>query len=1139
MKEGGDTNEDVVQARTCLAWLHWITNEPAKVVEGLQGDYVGLLQQEAGKAPANPSWTDMCLLKAAYMKGSSLIQLDRPSEALREWQPVPSWLESFGEKIYSSPQFSYWTEQLLAQAAVSLAQIFAAGDSSGETVHSALQFFRKWSAFSGRGKEASPTSFGNSSAHLSRLSVWKADYTFVSAVLRRGIPYPTEINGSPRVAQASELKRVEAMYENALLQSTRFPHASQSNTVIEDWVEEAVQNWQIMCGDLWRDTDLGEGGRNECGRNMLEILYRAAAKTFHSTLILRRLFQVHKSLADFDLAYEALATYVELIERGRARAAKSREPAIGQDDEETVLRTMSEGIEALCAFGGKDEAEKAYELSKKLQNWLDQLPPDSEKGVVVNGHTDGHAQEISDYKSIISPASREAVLRALGIANAHWALWTPFTETRTSLQASAITRLQQATAQNASDDYHLRSSYALALVLAQTRDIEGAIDCIKRPLIAYDVSTHDQSYASERKLTALWHLLGLLLTAHQDFTTASQACSAAFEQLPSTDTLFGSSSSNMVNTKVPEDSVTQENSAKALVDDMECDELQRLMEIRITELALIEVQDGPETAVNHSTYLLSQYVRLFKRFGVGVGQNATPKTLDPPQSSATTVKSLRGSLFGRKKPSRISEDTVTRRGGQHGSSEKGHLRPSTRGTDAPTIHVTDEDEKSQTHKHHIFRRSEDRQSNASKQSPRTNRKHGSLSKVFHPASQEKPFENINTPASSSLRPPTTQSEQNTSQGAFRSEAAENAADNPLRPQHTTDEVPAPPTSLTSLSSPEATKGAPATEELDQAHAREASEKIQPGVNNRLAQNSGAERSRTAGSVYWKTPIPRFPKSTQQKHSLAVLCKIWLTIAMLYRRAHMFDDAREACDEATKCVQRVESIVATTESSARAFAARGWGGSGQSSDELWADVFCEKGQLALAIASFEQERNKGKVRIDSEKVQEAVEHFEQCLMSYPDHAKGIVALSNVLLDFYEKKLDLGRRIEDGKPKEELKDQTKEKKSPAVQNGAVLEPGSVTTQSVARIAPLQTDDELKKTPENLNRLAARDRAYGLLSALTKLGTGWDDSEAWFTLGRAHELGGEMDRAKEVWWWCVELEDRRPLRHWRNVCCTGYVL
>jgi cargo-transport protein YPP1 len=75
--------------------------------------------------------------------------------------------------------------------------------------------------------------------------------------------------------------------------------------------------------------------------------------------------------------------------------------------------------------------------------------------------------------------------------------------------------------------------------------------------------------------------------------------------------------------------------------------------------------------------------------------------------------------------------------------------------------------------------------------------------------------------------------------------------------------------------------------------------------------------------------------------------------------------------------------------------------------------------------------------------------------------------------------------------------------------------------------------------VDRLAARDRAYGLLSGLTKLGTGWDYSEAWFALARAHEESGQVDKAKEVLWWCVELEEGMGVRDWRCLGGGGYIL
>lgn len=83
------------------------------------------------------------------------------------------------------------------------------------------------------------------------------------------------------------------------------------------------------------------------------------------------------------------------------------------------------------------------------------------------------------------------------------------------------------------------------------------------------------------------------------------------------------------------------------------------------------------------------------------------------------------------------------------------------------------------------------------------------------------------------------------------------------------------------------------------------------------------------------------------------------------------------------------------------------------------------------------------------------------------------------------------------------------------------------------------ENQLSPPELSRLAARDRAFGLLSTLTKLGAGWDYSEAWYALARGYEESGQIEKAKEVLWWCVELEDTHPVRNWSKVALGRFVL
>jgi hypothetical protein len=79
-------------------------------------------------------------------------------------------------------------------------------------------------------------------------------------------------------------------------------------------------------------------------------------------------------------------------------------------------------------------------------------------------------------------------------------------------------------------------------------------------------------------------------------------------------------------------------------------------------------------------------------------------------------------------------------------------------------------------------------------------------------------------------------------------------------------------------------------------------------------------------------------------------------------------------------------------------------------------------LALSTAYSGNEKAAAQM-IDSEGVQEAVKSFEQCLMYFSNHVKGIVGLDNVPFDFSEKKFELGRRVDDGKPKEEAQERVK--------------------------------------------------------------------------------------------------------------------
>lgn len=200
--------------------------------------------------------------------------------------------------------------------------------------------------------------------------------------------------------------------------------------------------------------------------------------------------------------------------------------------------------------------------------------------------------------------------------------------------------------------------------------------------------------------------------------------------------------------------------------------------------------------------------------------------------------------------------------------------------------------------------------------------------------------------------------------------------------------------------------------------------------------------------------------------------------------------------------------------------------------------------------------------------EARGDFENALIHDPDHPGATIGLSNILLDIYSEQLLPAPTIPALENDEIASDPASvalyehERKvalaaastlpslalglgpSPAAaEDETILAPGAKPTAVLNRRFRSGSDSlpaAYKTTSLPLSdRLAARDRAYTLLSGLTRLGTAWDSSEAWFYLARAYEESGQPDKAKDALWWCVELEEASGVRSWRNISGGGYIV
>ena len=719
---------------------------------------------------------------------------------------------------------------------------------------------------------------------------------------------------------------------------------------------------------------------------------------------------------------KALDTYVEIVTSAKDRAEKAAEYGELEKDE-TLLQTLSEAVFILCCFGSSREAERANELTVLLKKYTRKHVPRKSNGVKADNN------ETEPERTAIDPSVLAMVYRAIGIGLANWASWTPISEARDNIRADAIQYLERSIGPELGDVFNCSSIYTLSLLLAENRDLNCAIGYVKSVLAENGqfAGSSQPALTRQRDLVSLWHLLALLLSAKEEFELAKQSCEAAFEQFPTALSSF-----------VPNDkgATTQQSASTfnssglqhTLVDQLQDREKERIIETRMTQLAFVELLEGPETALNHGKKLVELFRTLFpdlakdrvKEKDTVDEKIQTPSAL--PKSPTGTTRSKRDSVFGGRQ-----------KGGRERSSSPVSAQSDRRSFAVPAEEKTD--------------------------------KHMNGETANHTGVVE---------AIDSLQ------QQNVDGGSEGVASAKQTL---------------PPV-------PHNMKGSQKPAPI--GHSQQPPEqdvRLPLPVSYRFYSPTGA--------------VTQFPVGQSQKSALGIMVKIWLFIAGLYRRAFLFEDAQEACEEATVEVKRVEAISASHEASARSLTSRGWGGR-RSSEELRADIYAEQGFLAKALS----------------RPFEAINLFEEALVRYPDHPKATIGLANLQLDIWDEKLsrepeqqlslglDFSPFLADAL-KRDRERQSAEK--PTSQRGS----GNPSAQT--------GDDEAKL----LNRLAARERAYGLMSALTKLGSSWDNSDAWYTLGRAYEAGGQVEKLKEVLWWCIELEDRRPVRHWSNIGSGLYVL
>lgn len=617
----------------------------------------------------------------------------------------------------------------------------------------------------------------------------------------------------------------------------------------------------------------------------MQILYRAATKTFHSTQILRYLFTVHASLAEFDLAFKAYDSYIEIVTRGKDRVEQEDTTDEDIDDDSTVLRTSAEAIRLLCRFGCRKDAEKAVEIGHNLEKWLNHFEGTKP---TMNAH------DVPAKKPLVEPTALAVAYCAIGVSQAHWAQFTYEADARAGIQAKAIQLLRKSLSPDLEDSNNVDALYALAVVLAETRDIVGAIKVAKRALssatktqAAYSSdgvlsSGSVTEFGRERKLIPLWHLLALLLTSRSEYTAAEKACEAAFAQFGDPTILFGTDTGTFRSEHL-KDASGHNVSTSGIVDRMGSFEKTGILQIKMTQLALIGVTDGAVAAVDGCDELLALYGRLF-------GSPATEKvTLEVPATVApqrSTTGTMRGSIFRGRGSVRSQKDNPAA-----GS--------------APAIQVTEDGSAAHAngHSHHL---------------PHL---------PHHHKHDDAPGR-----SSSKLRKRSISLGRSSAAGNSRAVEAAPLSDNAANGTPSSNNAPRPLSTESPLGSPlESSKTPlrPVAHNLNHSSPPQDHEHQPPRQDTRLPA--------PLPDVNYIPPDPRFSKLQERRQKVSLLAEIWIFTSGLYSKAQAFEDAREAVAEALKLVEAFENELTLEFSTAKALADKGWGG-GKSVEELWADAY---------------------------------------------------------------------------------------------------------------------------------------------------------------------------------------------------------
>ena len=306
-----------------------------------------------------------------------------------------------------------------------------------------------------------------------------------------------------------------------------------------------MENWRL------------QGSDPNDAKGLVQVLYRAAAKTFQSPRVMRHLVYALEASGNYVEAERSLHAYLLIVENEKKTLARIRNSSsLSMEDErviqdidsdQDIIRTMATGVRLLVKFqnNGKRALEVALTMEESVKSW-----------------------------NIDDPEILGRVWHAIGIANSLWSMQSSLpslywlieaieADFRQTVQSTAITAYTTALSYTPNV---LETYYQLALQHSIQRNLEKSIAALSHALRLK--KSHIPSI----------HLLALVLTALGDYEKALQTChTVKFDQ----------------------------------VSDLPLDHAIALMEIQLTYLRIVEMVSGKDLAVEVQKGVFTLYNRIF------------------------------------------------------------------------------------------------------------------------------------------------------------------------------------------------------------------------------------------------------------------------------------------------------------------------------------------------------------------------------------------------------------------------------------------------------------------------------------------------------------------------------------------------